>query len=503
MGRLHSIQLPSSYDHQQFEDRIYAEWKQKGLFRPTKSSDPKQRPPFTIVIPPPNVTGVLHMGHGLNNTLQDILIRYRRMLGHPTLWVPGTDHAGIATQNVVEKQLRSQGTTRREIGRERFLEKAWEIKRNHHEIITRQLEKLGASCDWSRERFTMDENLSLAVREVFARLYKDGLIYRGKYLVNWCSGCATAVSDEEVEHSQVKGFLYRYRYPLEGGEAIEIATTRPETMFGDTAVAVHPDDERYSHLIGHMTLLPLTERKIPIIGDRFVNREFGSGAVKVTPAHDPNDRDIGARHNLPSINILNNDGTLNSQTPERYRGMSIADARKLVIADLKEAGLYLGENRHTHQVGHCYRCRSVIQPLLSDQWFVRMRPLAEQALDLWKSGAVRFYPRHWEKTYREWLGNIRDWCISRQLWWGHRIPVWYDDDTGEMIVSRDDPTQLERYRGKNLRQDPDVLDTWFSSWLWPFSTLGWPDTKSDDLHRFFPTTALVTGYDIIFFGSQE
>ena len=493
--------LATSYEHNAFEDRIYAFWKERGYFRPPEPSeiaDDDQHSPFVIVIPPPNVTGVLHMGHGLNNSLQDILVRYHRMKGRPSLWVPGTDHAGIATQNVVERMLQESGSSRHAIGRERFVEKTWQVKREHHAVITHQLEKIGASCDWTRERFTLDEGLSKAVREIFVSLYQQNLIYRGNYLINWCSHHGTALSDDEVVHQEIEGRLYRYSYPLEAGGLIDIATTRPETMLGDTAVAVHPDDPRYANLIGTYAIVPLTERRIPIIADRHVDQNFGSGAVKITPGHDPNDWEIGQRHGLPIINILNPDGTLNEHVPQRYRGMTIRDARRRVIDELMRDNLFRGVDKHRHQVGHCYRCNTIIEPYLSEQWFVRMRPLAERALQAWKQGEVRFYPAHWEKTYVEWLTNIRDWCISRQLWWGHRIPVWYDRDTGEMIVSREDPTTLPKYQGRNLQQDEDVLDTWFSSWLWPFSTLGWPQ-QSVDLKRFFPTSTLVTGYDIIFF----
>lgn len=519
-----AIELEKAYSPKDFEDRIYALWMESGAFVPSKgvrASDVTPdaasavtsgatsgvtsgvtsggKEPFVIVIPPPNVTGVLHMGHGLNNSLQDILIRYYRMKGRPTLWLPGTDHAGIATQNVVEKQLRKQGTSRREIGREAFLEKTWKVKEEHHGIISRQLQKIGASCDWSRERFTLDEGLSKAVREVFVTLYERDLIYRGQYLVNWCHSCGTALSDDEVEHQEVSGRLYRYYYPLEDGSGkIEIATTRPETMLGDTAVAVHPEDERYSHLVGKMVRLPLSDRLIPIVADTYVDREFGSGAVKITPAHDPNDWEIAQRHHLEKINILDPDGTMNDQVPEQYRGMDVKSCRKAVVEDLKSAGLYIGDKEHIHQVGHCYRCETAIEPYMSRQWFVRMQSMADKALAAWEKGEIRFYPKKWENTYSSWLRNIRDWCISRQLWWGHRIPVWYCDQCGEVLVRRDDPYRCPSCGAGELRQDEDVLDTWFSSWLWPFSTLGWPE-DTEDLKRFFPTSSLVTGYDIIFF----
>ena len=522
------IELEKAYNPKDFEDRIYAEWKEGGYFKPKSDPDSPvhgcacgcgegRDEPFTVVIPPPNVTGVLHMGHGLNNTLQDIVVRYHRMRGDNVLWVPGTDHAGIATQNVVERRLKAQGLSRRDLGREQFLERTWEVKREHHEIITRQQRKLGNSVDWSRERFTLDEGLSKAVREVFVTLYERGLIYRGNYLVNWCTSCGTALADDEVEHSDTAGAMYHIYYEIEGGASIpavtledgtvfpggsriEIATTRPETLLGDTAVAVHPEDPRYQALIGKRVILPLTGRSIPVVADTYVDRAFGTGVVKITPAHDPNDWEVAKRHNLEIINILNPDGSLNDNCPEQYRGMSCKEARKVVIADLEAAGLFKEEEKINHAVGHCYRCNTVVEPYLSDQWFVKMRPLADKALAAWKNGEIVFYPRKWENTYSHWMENIRDWCISRQLWWGHRIPVWYCADCNEMIVSRTDPGSCPKCgaSAERLEQDPDVLDTWFSAWLWPFSTLGWPD-KTADLDTFYPTTALVTAYDIIFF----
>ena len=522
------IELEKAYNPKDFEDRIYAEWKEGGYFKPKSDPDSPvhgcacgcgegRDEPFTVVIPPPNVTGVLHMGHGLNNTLQDIVVRYHRMRGDNVLWVPGTDHAGIATQNVVERRLKAQGLSRRDLGREQFLERTWEVKREHHEIITRQQRKLGNSVDWSRERFTLDEGLSKAVREVFVTLYERGLIYRGNYLVNWCTSCGTALADDEVEHSDTAGAMYHIYYEIEGGASIpavtledgtvfpggsriEIATTRPETLLGDTAVAVHPEDPRYQELIGKRVILPLTGRSIPVVADTYVDRAFGTGVVKITPAHDPNDWEVAKRHNLEIINILSPDGSLNDNCPEQYRGMSCKEARKVVIADLEAAGLFKEEEKINHAVGHCYRCNTVVEPYLSDQWFVKMRPLADKALAAWKNGEIVFYPRKWENTYVRWMESIRDWCISRQLWWGHRIPVWYCADCNEMIVSRSDPDSCPKCgaSAERLEQDPDVLDTWFSSWLWPFSTLGWPD-KTADLDTFYPTTALVTAYDIIFF----
>ena len=522
------IELEKAYNPKDFEDRIYAEWKEGGYFKPKSDPDSPvhgcacgcgegRDEPFTVVIPPPNVTGVLHMGHGLNNTLQDIVVRYHRMRGDNVLWVPGTDHAGIATQNVVERRLKAQGLSRRDLGREQFLERTWEVKREHHEIITRQQRKLGNSVDWSRERFTLDEGLSKAVREVFVTLYERGLIYRGNYLVNWCTSCGTALADDEVEHNDTAGAMYHIYYEIEGGASIpavtledgtvfpggsriEIATTRPETLLGDTAVAVHPEDPRYQELIGKRVILPLTGRSIPVVADTYVDRAFGTGVVKITPAHDPNDWEVAKRHNLEIINILSPDGSLNDNCPEQYRGMSCKEARKVVIADLEAAGLFKEEEKINHAVGHCYRCNTVVEPYLSDQWFVKMRPLADKALAAWKNGEIVFYPRKWENTYVRWMESIRDWCISRQLWWGHRIPVWYCADCNEMIVSRSDPDSCPKCgaSAERLEQDPDVLDTWFSSWLWPFSTLGWPD-KTADLDTFYPTTALVTAYDIIFF----
>jgi valyl-tRNA synthetase len=491
-----AIELPPAYDPKSFEDRLYKYWLDNNLFAPDLN---RKGRPYVIVIPPPNVTGVLHMGHGLNNSLQDVLIRYHRMAGEPTLWLPGSDHAGIATQAVVEKQLRQQGTSREQIGRDRFIEETWKVTKKHHDIIVEQLQKIGSSCDWQRERFTLDEGLSRAVREVFVSLYEKGLVYKGNYLVNWCWSCGTAISDDEVEHDEIEGRMYHYRYPLaDGSGSIEIATTRPETMLGDTALAVHPDDKRYSNLVGKQALLPLAERLLPIVADTYVDMEFGSGVVKVTPAHDPNDYDIGKRHNLPRINILNPDNTLNNNVPEPYRGLKVTEARKRVVEDIKKAGLFIRDEKHMHTVGHCYRCHSLIEPFLSDQWFVRMRPLADKALEVWKQGRVQFYPKKWENTYVHWLRNIRDWCISRQLWWGHRIPVWYCDACGEMTVSREDPEACGHCSSREIRQDPDVLDTWFSSALWPFSTLGWPD-QTEDLKVFYPTSTLVTAYEIIFF----
>jgi len=495
-GHMKAIELEKTYTPGDFEDRIYKYWEEGGYFKP--AGDDKKEP-FVIVIPPPNVTGVLHMGHGLNNSLQDILIRYQRMQGRPTLWVPGTDHAGIATQNVVERKLKEKGLGRHDLGREKFIEETWNVKKEHHSIITKQLKKIGASCDWSRERFTMDEGLSGAVREVFVGLYEKGLIYKGEYLVNWCPSCGTALADDEVDHEEEKGALHHVKYPLSDGTGfIEVATTRPETMFGDTAVAVHPDDKRYTHVVGKTVNLPLTNRKIKIITDSYCNMEFGSGAVKITPAHDPNDWEIGNRHHLDRLNILTDTGNLNENVPEAFRGMDVKTARKATIKALEEGGYITKIEDQPHQVGHCYRCKSVIEPYMSDQWFVKMDTMAGKALKAWEEDRIRFFPKRWENTYTHWLKGIRDWCISRQLWWGHRIPAWTCSKCGEIMVLRTDPDVCSKCGSLEIEQDPDVLDTWFSSWLWPFSTLGWPQ-KTHDLDKFFPTTALVTGYDIIFF----
>ena len=490
-----AIELEKTYNPKDFEERIYAQWVEDGNFKPS-DSDGK---PFVIVMPPPNVTGILHMGHALNNSLQDILTRYYRMTGRPTLWLPGTDHAGIATQNVVERQLAKEGLRRQDLGREKFIERTWQVKDKHHDIIVNQLKTIGASCDWSRERFTMDEGLSKAVRETFVSLYERGLIYKGLYLVNYCPHCGTALADDEVEHQEDLGHLFDVRYPFADGSGyITVATTRPETMFGDQAVAVNPDDERYKALVGKMLKLPLTDREIPIIADSFVGIEFGTGMVKITPAHDPNDWECGKRHNLEPINILNPDGTLNDVCPEQFRGLPAEEARMKVAKELEEQGYLVKCEEYKHEVGHCYRCNTTVEPYMSEQWFVKMRPLADKALKAWRDGEIRFYPKRWENTYSNWLENIRDWCISRQLWWGHRIPVWYCDDCGNMMVRREDPCCCDKCKSKNIRQDNDVLDTWFSSWLWPFSTLGWPQ-ETPDLKRFFPTSTLVTAYDIIFF----
>jgi valyl-tRNA synthetase len=491
-----AIELETSYNPKDFEDRLYDMWKHSGSFAPKAESSEST---YTIVMPPPNVTGILHMGHALNNLLPDILIRYHRMRGARTLWLPGTDHAGIATQNVVERELKQEGLTRQDVGREAFVAKTWEVKERHHTTIVKQLEKIGCSCDWSRERFTLDEGLSEAVREAFVRLYEKGLIYKGNYLVNYCPHCGTALADDEVEYQQTDGKLYNIDYPLEDGSGvITVATTRPETMFGDVAVAVHPEDERFTHLVGKKVLLPLTGRYIPIIADEYVNMEFGTGFVKITPAHDPNDWEVGQRHNLEMPNILNADGSLNEHVPPEFQHLDIITARKAVVKALTEGGYLSKVAEHNHEVGHCYRCFTTIEPYLSEQWFVSMKEMANKALNAWKEGELSFYAKRWENTYSHWLSNIRDWCISRQLWWGHRIPVWYCQECGNMMVERVDPTVCSSCSSTNIVQDEDVLDTWFSSWLWPFSTLGWPH-ETEDLKTFFPTQTLLTGYDIIFF----
>ncbi|MBI3829709.1 MAG: valine--tRNA ligase [Planctomycetes bacterium] len=530
-------EMPTQYDPKQFEDATYERWEKSGVFH----SEPKAgRKPYTIMIPPPNVTGVLHIGHALNNSLQDLLVRFRRMQGRETLWLPGTDHAGIATQNVVEKQIaKNENKSRYEIGREELIKRIWDFTNQSGDTILKQLRKLGASCDWQRKRFTLDEGLNSAVREAFVKLFKDGLLYRGKYLVNWCPRCRTTLSDDEVEHEEVNGRLYELHYPFADSASrtqnsalpyLTVATTRPETMLGDTAVAVHPDDERYKHLIGQKVKLPLTGREIPIIGDAALDREFGTGCLKVTPAHDPVDYQIGLRHKLQILNILTEDGRLNEECPPEFRGMDRYKARKAVMEALKALGLTGEIKDHKQQVGHCYRCHTMIEPFLTSQWFVNMKPLSKLAVAATASGRVKFHPERWTKVYLNWFEDVRDWPISRQIWWGHQVPAWYclEDNAGTIekieagpdepfeivengkryryligehakpIVASEDPSKLPQYQGKTLVRDPDVLDTWFSSALWPFSTLGWPE-KTKELEYYYPTDTLVTSRGIIYF----
>ena len=487
--------ISKTYNFREVESRWYDLWESQGYFQPSPESS---RPPFVIVMPPPNVTGSLHMGHMLNDTVHDVVVRRKRMQGYRTLWLPGTDHAGIATQNVVERQLREEGLTRFDLGREKFVERVWKWKEEYGGIITRQIRRIGASCDWSRERFTLDRGLSRAVREVFVRLHEEGLIYRGKRLINWCPRCRTALSDLEVKYEPADAKLYYVRYPARDGAGfIEVATTRPETMLGDTAVAVHPADERYAELRGRIVVLPLIGRELPVIEDDAVDPRFGTGAVKVTPAHDPADFEMGQRHGLDAISVIDEDGRISEQGGP-YHGMDRTVARSRIIEDLKNHHLLRKEEPLVHNVGRCERCRIVVEPLLSIQWFVRAEPLAREAIRAVEGDRTRFLPAGWSKTYFEWMYNIRDWCISRQLWWGHRIPAWYCGDCNEVTVSRTDVTQCAKCSSTNVRQDEDVLDTWFSSALWPFSTLGWPD-DTGDLRAFYPGSLLITGYEIIFF----
>ncbi|MFH0926187.1 MAG: valine--tRNA ligase [bacterium] len=487
--------IPKQYNPHENELKWYSFWLSKGFFTADSKSEKK---PYCIAIPPPNVTGSLHMGHALNNTLQDILVRWKRMQGYNAFWIFGTDHAGIATQNVVEKQLAKEGITRHDLGREAFIERVWKWREESGGMIKGQLKRLGASCDWSRERFTMDEGLSKAVREVFVRLYEEGYIYKGNYIINWCPRCQTAISDLEVDYEEQKGFLYHLRYPLKGrNDYIVVATTRPETMLGDTAVAVNPEDERYKDLIGEKIILPIVNHEIPIISDSFVDKDFGTGAVKVTPAHDPNDFEMGRRHNLAQIKVMNPDATMN-EAAGKYQGLDRFECRKMLVEDLKDEGLIEKIEDYQNKVGHCYRCKTVIEPTLSEQWFVRMKELAGPAIKVVEEGRLNIVPPQWKNTYYEWMYNIRDWCISRQIWWGHRIPVWYCKDCQEMMVARIEPKRCTKCDSPNLEQESDVLDTWFSSALWPFSTLGWPE-KTDELKTFYPTSVLVTGFDILFF----
>ena len=490
-------ELPKVYEPQQVESSIYEMWMENDCFKATPDPDKK---PYSIVMPPPNVTGQLHMGHALDATLQDILTRYKRMQGYSALWLPGTDHAGIATQIKVEEELRvNEGKTRYDLGREKFLERVWAWKEKYGNRIVQQQKKLGVSCDWSRSRFTMDEGCSKAVREAFCEMYEKGFIYKGSRIINWCPHCLTALSDAEVEYADKPGHLWYIRYPLSDGSGdIVVATTRPETMMGDTGVAVNPEDEKFKHLIGKTCILPIMNREIPIVGDEYCEIGFGTGAVKMTPAHDPNDFEVGLRHNLEVIRVLNDDGTVN-ENGGKYCGMDRYECRKAIVADLEAEGYLVKTEPYSHNVGTCYRCHNDVEPLISAQWFVKMKPLAEEAIRIIKDGTIKFVPERFSKTYLNWMENVHDWCISRQLWWGHQIPAWYCDACGHINVSREDPTKCETCGCTHLTREEDVLDTWFSSGLWPFSTLGWPDLNSEDLKYWYPTTDMVTGYDIIFF----
>ena len=490
-------ELPKVYEPQQVESRIYQMWEDHDCFKGVEDSKKK---PFSIVMPPPNVTGQLHMGHALDCTLQDILTRFKRMQGYAALWVPGTDHAGIATQIKVEEELRvKEGKTRYDLGREKFLERVWKWKEEYGNRIVQQQKKMGVSCDWSRARFTMDEGCSKAVRETFCELYDKGLIYKGSRIINWCPHCVTALSDAEVEYVDKPGHLWYIRYPLADGSGdIVVATTRPETMMGDTGVAVNPNDEKFKHLIGKKCILPIMNREIPIVGDEYCEIGFGTGAVKMTPAHDPNDFEVGLRHNLDVIRVIADNGTIN-ENGGKYNGMDRYECRKALVKDLEEQGYLVKTEPYSHNVGTCYRCHNDVEPLISAQWFVKMKPLAEEAIRVVKDGTIKFVPERFSKTYLNWMENVHDWCISRQLWWGHQIPAWYCDECGHINVSREDPTKCEKCGCTHLTRDEDVLDTWFSSGLWPFSTLGWPDLDSEDLKYWYPTTDMVTGYDIIFF----
>ncbi len=489
-------ELPKVYEPQQVESRIYEAWENAGCF----NGDPdRSKKPFSIVMPPPNVTGQLHMGHALDCTLQDILTRFKRMQGYSTLWLPGVDHAGISTQVKVEEELRTkEGLSRYDLGREKFLQRVWKWKEEYGDRIVKQQKKMGVSCDWSRSRFTMDEGLSKAVRETFCELYDKGLIYKGSRIINWCPHCVTALSDAEVEYQDKPGHLWYIRYPLTDGSGdLVVATTRPETMMGDTGVAVNPEDERFKHLVGKTCILPIMNREIPIVADEYVELGFGTGAVKMTPAHDPNDFEVGLRHNLETIRCIADDGTIN-ENGGPYNGMDRYECRKAIVKDLEEQGYLVKTEPYSHNVGTCYRCHNDVEPLISAQWFVKMEPLAKEALRVVREGEVKFVPERFSKTYTNWMENVHDWCISRQLWWGHQIPAWYCDECGHINVSREDPTKCEKCGSPHLTRDPDVLDTWFSSALWPFSTLGWPE-KTEDLDFYYPTSVMITGYDIIFF----
>ena len=490
-------ELPKVYEPQQVEGRIYRMWMDNDCFKATPDPDKK---PFSIVMPPPNVTGQLHMGHAMDATLQDILTRFKRMQGYEALWLPGTDHAGIATQIKVEEELRTkEGLTRYDLGREKFLQRVWEWKEKYGNRIVEQQKKMGASCDWSRSRFTMDEGCSKAVRETFCELYDKGLIYKGSRIINWCPHCLTALSDAEVEYVDKPGHLWYIRYPLSDGSGdIVVATTRPETMMGDTGVAVNPEDEKFKHLIGKTCILPIMNREIPIVGDEYCEIGFGTGAVKMTPAHDPNDFEVGLRHNLEVIRVIADDGTIN-ENGGKYNGMDRYECRKAIVKDLEEQGYLIKTEPYSHNVGTCYRCHNDVEPLISAQWFVKMEPLAKEAIRVVNDGTIKFVPERFTKTYINWMENVHDWCISRQLWWGHQIPAWYCDECGHINVKREDPTECEKCGCKHLTREEDVLDTWFSSALWPFSTMGWPDLDSPDLKYWYPTSVMVTGYDIIFF----
>ncbi|WP_061310370.1 valine--tRNA ligase [Clostridium botulinum] len=488
-------EMAKTYDPKEFEERLYKNWKEKSYFTPEVDENKK---PYTIVLPPPNITGKLHLGHALDDTLQDILMRTKRMQGYSTLWLPGQDHASIATEVKVENELLKEGIVKKEIGREAFLEKVWEWTDEYRNKIRNQIKKLGCSLDFTRERFTMDEQLDKAVKHFFVKLYNEGLIYQGNRITNWCPKCKTALSDAEIEYSEHEGHFWHVKYPVVGSdEYLEIATTRPETMLGDTAVAVNPKDERYAHLVGKTLMLPLVNREIPIVADDYVDMEFGTGAVKITPAHDPNDYQVGKRHNLPEINVMFDDGRINYKET-RYHEMDRYEARKAIVEDLKNEGFLVKIKEHNHNVSCHDRCNTVIEPIISKQWFVKMEEIAKPAIEVVKNKKVKFVPERFDKTYFNWMENIQDWCISRQLWWGHRIPVWYCKDCGEVIVVTEEPTKCPKCNSEKLQQDNDVLDTWFSSALWPFSTLGWPD-KTPDLKYFYPNNTLVTGYDIIFF----
>ncbi|MCC6545184.1 MAG: valine--tRNA ligase [Nitrospirae bacterium] len=487
--------LNKTYDPKDVEEKWYKFWEDQGYFRANYKED---RPLFSVVIPPPNITGSLHMGHALNTTIQDIIVRWKRMSGFNTLWLPGTDHAGIATQNVVEREIASEGSSRNEYGRKKFIEKVWKWREQYGRTIVYQLKRLGGSCDWSRERFTMDEGMSAAVREVFVRLYEEGLICRDSYIINWCPRCMTALSDLEVEHENLQGKLYHVRYDLtDGSGSLIVATTRPETIPGDTAVAVNPKDDRYRDFIGKTLFLPVIGRAIPVIADEVVDMEFGTGALKITPAHDPNDFEVGNRHGLPKIKVMGDDGVMNDEAGP-YKGMDRFKCRKAILKDLSDSETLIKEEDHVHAVGHCYRCKTIIEPNISKQWFVRMKTLAAPAIRAAEDGSVRFIPKGWENTYFEWMNNIKDWCISRQIWWGHQIPAWYCGICNGITVSRTDPSSCGHCGSNDIHQDGDVLDTWFSSALWPFSTLGWPN-ETEDLKRYYPTSVLVTGFDILFF----